>query len=446
MNIALSLLLQVVLIALNAIFACAEIAVISMNEAKVEKLVSEGNKKAKKLSKLKAQPAKFLATIQIAITLAGFLGSAFAADNFSAPLVDLLVSAGIANEVNRAVFQKISVVLITLVLSYFTLVLGELVPKRLAMKKAEKLALGMSGMLYGISKIFAPMVWLLTASTNGVLRLFGVDPNEVDEEVSEEDIRLMVDAGSETGAIDIEEKEMIQNVFEFDDLSIEEFATHRTDVTFLWTDDSLEEWEKTIAASSYTSYPVCGETADDIVGILNTKEYFRLSDRSRESIMENAVKPAFFVPITLRADVLFKQMKEAKTHIAVVLDEYGGVFGIVTMNDILEQIVGDFNSDDPSEEEEAPEIESIGENVWRISGTAPIDEVNEMLSLDLPTDEYDTFGGFVFGSYGSVPSDGVEFTIDVDVLHIEVTEIKEHRIENAIVTRTEPIQEETEDE
>jgi len=312
MSIIFPLLLQVFLIFLNAVFACAEIAIISTNDAKVEKMVAEGNKKASKLLRLKENPAKFLATIQIAITLSGFLGSAFAADNFAGYLVDFMVKLGVANDESRAVFNSISVIVITLILSYFTLVFGELVPKRLAMKKSEGMALGMSGMLYTISKLFTPVVWLLTVSTNAVLRLFGVNPNEEDEEVSEEDIRLMVDASSEKGVIDVEEKEMIQNVFEFDDLSVDEFSTHRTEISFLRIEDTDEDWESTIIESSHSAFPVCGETVDDILGVIFAREYFRSKDKSKDYLMKNVMKPAYFVPSNLKADILFKQMNEKK--------------------------------------------------------------------------------------------------------------------------------------
>ena len=327
------IILQIVLIALNAIFACAEIAVLSINETKLERMADDGNKKAKRLFKLTREPAKFLATIQVAITLSGFLGSAFAADNFSEPLVDWVVSLGV--NIPKATLDAVAVVLITLILSYFTLVFGELVPKRVAMKRSEQLALGISGLVSGISSVFKPIVWFLTVSTNAVLRLIGIDPNEADEDVSEEEIRMMVDAGSEKGAIDQQEKDFIQNVFEFDDLTAEEIATHRTDITILWIEDSMGVWEQTIHDSRHTLYPVCEESADNVVGILNAKDYFRLSEKSRDTVMREAVKPAFFVPATIKADVLFRNMRQTRNSMAVVLDEYGGVVGIVTLNDLI---------------------------------------------------------------------------------------------------------------
>ena len=317
------ILFQIFLILLNAVFACAEIAVISINDNKLASMAAQGDKRAKRLAALTAQPASFLATIQVAITLSGFLGSAFAADNFSERMVKALIGLGVT--ISPAALDTISVIFITLILSYFTLIFGELVPKRLAMKNAEVLALSMSAMIYWISKMFAPIVFALTASTNQVLKLLGIDPNSEDKELSEEEIRMLVDVGSERGVIAPEEKEMIQNVFEFDDLIVGDFATHRTDIIMLWADDSDEEWERVISESRFAKYPVCKETVDNVIGILNTKDYFRLKDRTREAVIRNAVVPAFFIPESICADVLFRQMKQSRNHFAVVLDEYGGM-------------------------------------------------------------------------------------------------------------------------
>lgn len=424
--------LQFILIMLNAIFACAEIAIISMNDNKLAKLAAEGDKRAIRLATLTQQPARFLATIQVAITLSGFLGSAFAADNFSDKLVDFLVSLGV--KINVATLNSISVVVITLILSYFTLVFGELVPKRIAMKKAESLALGMSSLISFISKLFAPIVWLLTASTNGLLRLLGIDPNEEDEEVTEEEIRMMVDAGSEKGTIDFVEKEMIQNIFEFDDLTIGEICTHRTEVSLLWTDETVEQWESTIHQSRHSLYPVCNESVDDIVGVLNAKDYFRLENKTYDRIMETAVRPAFFVPESIKADVLFRSMKKSRNYFAIVLDEYGGMSGIITMSDLVQQLVGEIDDEDLLERE--LKIELIDSQTWNILGNTPLDDVAKQLKVSLPTEEYDTFGGFIFGTLGTIPEDGSQFEIEVNGLTIKVIEVKDHRVEKAVVCLT----------
>lgn len=433
------LFLQVILIALNAVFACAEIAVISINSTRLEQLTEQGNKRAAKLERLTNRPAKFLATIQVAITLSGFLGSAFAADNFSDLLVKQLLELGVP--VPAATLDAISVILITLVLSYFTLVFGELVPKRLAMKQAEKLALAMAGMLNFVSKLFSPIVWVLTASTNGILRLCGIDPNAEEDEVSEEEIRMMADAGSKKGVIDREENEIIQNLFEFDDLTVGEFATHRTEISLLWTDETLEQWEKTIHESRHSMYPVCDETVDNVLGVLNVKDFFRLRGKPMDYIIKHAVKPAQFIPESVCADVLFRRMKVSRNHFAVVLDEYGGMVGIVTMNDLLEQLVGDLE-DDLSEIEDEPKMEQLDSATWRVDGGIDLEIAAQKLEVELPVDEYDTFGGFVFGVYGSIPSDGTRFELDTHNLHIKVVSIKDHRLVRAIVCKMETEEEE----
>lgn len=426
--------LQIALIFLNAVFACAEIAVLSVSETKVERLASEGNKKASKLARLISQPARFLATIQVAITLSGFLGSAFAADNFAVYLTGWLYDGLGWHTFSRDTVNTLSVIIITVALSFVTLVLGELVPKRIAQKKSEKLALGMSGMIRSISIVFAPVVWLLTVSTNGVLRLLGIDPREEAEEVSEEEIMMMVDAGGEKGTIGKDEQELIENVFEFDDTSADDIATHRTDIALLWMEESMEEWEKTISETEYTLYPICDESVDNVVGILNTKSYFRLKDKSRENVMENAVKQPYFVPETVKADLLFRNMKHTKNAMAVVLDEYGGMSGIVTMTDLVEQLVGDL--EDGGEDDVAePMLEKIDDETWELNGYVPLEEVAEETGLlDLPADEYDSFGGYVFGMLGSIPDDGTSLELDSGGLHIRVVEINDHRIEKALIT------------
>ena len=434
-SIGFLLFLQLVLIALNAVFACAEIAVISMNDAKLAKLCSEGDKRAMRLARLTSQPDRFLSTIQVAITLSGFLGSAFAADNFSDIIVDWLISLGVT--LPRATLNSVAVVLITLILSYFTLIFGELVPKRVAMRKAESLALGISGLISTISMLFKPIVWFLTASTNGVLRLLGIDPNEEDNEVSEEEIRIMVDVGSEKGAIDPEEKQLIQNVFEFDDLSAGEIAVHRTEVEMLWLEDSEDTWHETIKNGSHTIYPICDGSVDKVVGLLNSKLYFRLENTDRALVMEKAVKEPYFVPENVKADLLFKNMKASHNFFAVVLDEYGGMSGIITMNDLIEQIVGDFEPEEA--EASAPlDIEEIslnGERAWNIHGWAVLEDVEKALGISFEDCDCDTFGGWVFGEIGSVPRDGARLELKAQGLIIRLKKIEDHQLALAVVTK-----------
>ncbi len=436
------ILLQVVLIFLNAIFACAEIAVISMNDTKLAKMAAEGDKRAIRLERLTNQPARFLATIQVAITLSGFLGSAFAAENFSGMLVDWVISLGVKAPIQ--VLDSIAVVLITIVLSYFTLVFGELVPKQIAMRKAETLALGLSGLIHSISKLFAPIVSFLTFSTNNILRLFGIDPNAEDDEVSEEEIRMMVDVGTEKGTIDHEEREFIQNVFEFDDLTADELVTHRTDVAFLDLEDSMDVWKAIIFSTRHTRYPVCDGSPDRVVGILNAKEYFRLEEKSREKVMEVAVVPAYFVPDTVKADTLFRNMKKGNHQLAVVMDEYGGMTGIITMNDLVEQLVGDLGTDAVVEEE--PLIEQVNDNTWAVHGSASLEEISEVIGVMVESEDYDTLNGLIFSTLGTIPEDGTDIELSVAGLYIKVTEIENHQVEMAIVKKVQSPAEVGEDE
>lgn len=427
----LMILLQVILICINAFFACAEIAVISINDTKLARMAESGDKRAVRLQKLTDQPSRFLATIQVAITLSGFLGSAFAAENFSDPIVKWLVGLGV--KMPEAALDTLVVILITVILSYFTLVFGELVPKRIAMRKAEQLGLVMSGVISVISIIFKPIVSVLTASTNGVVRLLGINPNEEDEEVGEEEIKMMVDAGNEKGTIDTQEKEFIQNVFEFDDITAGDIITHRTELTLLYKEDSAEEWESTIYKSKFSRHLVCSETADNVIGILHVRRYLQLKDKSIENAMKEAVTPAYFVPENVKADVLFKNMKNTHNKLAVVLDEYGGLCGIVTINDLVEQLVGDLGDESPEENTE-DFIEKVGECSWRAGGRTELEDLSEALGVEIYDEEYDTLNGYIFHNLGAVPKDGSRVKVETDRLIIQVTEVKDHQVKAANIT------------
>ncbi len=418
-----AIILQVILIFLNAVFASAEIAVLSTNTAKLEKLSEQGNKKAKRLLILTSNSSKFLSTIQVAITLAGLLGSAYAADNFAEPLVGLLLSLGIT--LSAETLKTICVFLITILLSFFSIVFGELVPKRVAMKHAEKMALGLSGVLMFVSRFFAPFVWILTKSTNGMLRLFGINPNEAEEAPSEEEIIMMVESGSEGGTIDSEEHEMIQNVFDFDDTAVSEICTHRMDVTFLNKNDSLEIWKRTIMETGHIYYPVIGEDADDVIGILNVKKFYCSAYCSVAEVIENIVEKPYFIPEYVKADVLLRNMKKTRNYFAVIIDEYGGTSGIITITDILEILVGDIGE---SEEESMEEVRKIADNTWKIMGSASIDEVKDALDIQMEHESCETFSGYILGLLGIVPDDGAKIETETECLYISVDLVKEHRI------------------
>lgn len=429
------ILLQLVFIFLNAIFACAEIAVISMNDNRLAQLTAAGDRRAQRLSRLTAQPAGFLATIQVGITLVNLLSSAVATENFSDRLSGWFLQLGLA--VPKTAVHILSMTVITVLLTYFTVLLGELIPKRLAMKKAESIALGMSGLIYWVSKAFTPAVWLFTVSTNGLLRLMGVDPNSAEDSNPEEEIRMLLDAGKQQGTIQPEEQSMIQNIFEFDDLSAEDLMTHRTEVVLLWLEESDEQWEQTIYRNRHSAYPICDGSPDKVVGILDAGRYLRLKDTSRKSVMLHAVKPAYFVPESVRADVLFQTMKKTHTYFAVVVDEYGGMSGVVTISDLLEQLVGDLDEDDDSLAKAQPAIQRLDDLTWCIRGVAPLDEVSARLGVSLPAEEYESFNSFVFSLLGMIPSDGSTPELEACGLTIKVTQIRGHRLESAVVRLSE---------
>ena len=431
-----------VLIIINGFFSCAEIAVIQIGEGKLKKLSEEGNQKAKRLLKFKEDPSRFLSTIQVAITLAGFLSSAFASESF-AGMVDQLVRRFFP-ALSLDVIHPISIVLITILLSYLSIVFGELVPKRLAQVYTEPIALFITPVLGLVSILSTRLVFLLSASTNSILRLIGINPDEDSNQISEEDILMMVDEGMEKGTIESTENEFIQNVFEFKDLTVEEVCTHRTDVAMLYIEDTDRQWRRTIHEHRFACYPICGEDDDDIIGILNTKDYFRLNDLSRPNVMKNAVDRPFFVSQNMKVSDLFDTMKKERKYYAVVLDEYGGMTGIVTLHDLIEALVGDLHEEDELPEPEP--IEAIGDNEWIILGSADLEDVNEALKIHLDLEAADTFGGYIMGILGKVPEDGSSFHLDTDNLSIDVAYIKNHRIGKTVVRLLTPPEKEEEEE
>ena len=426
------LLLQLVLILFSGWFAATEVAILSLNELKLRTDAEEGDKVAAKLLKLTEAPNKFLSTIQVCITLAGFLGAAFAAQAFSEPLMQWLVNLGVTLEAE--LLHTLCVVAITLILAFFTLLLGELTPKRIAMHYPDHMARMGLKVITICSVLFAPIVWLLSVSTNGLLLLLGIDPNAEEEEVTEEDIRALVDMGEESGAIEEAEKEMIENIFEFNNLTAENVMTHRTDVTAIWVD---EEWDvilQTIRETGLSRFPVYNEDMDDIIGTLNTRVFLLNMQTEHPRTLREMIREAYFVPSTVQADMLFRNMQMKQVHMAIVVDEYGGVSGIVTMEDLLEEIVGNiYDEFDPQAE---AEITRVDEDTWRISGQAALEDVADALSVELPLEEdYDTFGGLIFSQFTIIPEDGSQPEVDCHGLHIVVEKIEDHRVEKALVTK-----------
>ena len=429
------LLLQVILILVNAFFAMTEIAVISLNAGKLRMMAEEGDRSAPKLLKMVEEPSGFLSTIQIAITLSGFLGAAFAGDAFAEVLTDWLLGLGVG--LPASVLNTVSLVAVTIILSYFTLVFGELVPKRIAMQKPMQVAKISCGVVRGIAAILRPAVWLLSVSTNGLLRLMRLSTKAEEETVTEEEIRMMVDLGEARGTIERDEGEWIDNVFDFGESMARDLMTHAGDVTAFPADAEDQEILQAIRKTGLSRYPVYDGDLNHVLGILNARVFLldRAGDHPRP--LRELLQSAYFVPDTLNAATLLRDMQSRKVHIAVVIDEYGDTAGIVTMEDLLEEIVGNiYDEFDPSEPEE---IEEVSPGVWRVSGGADIEEVAEALDVDLPEDrEFDTLGGLVFSQLHTIPRGGPVPDVEAYGLHVHVDQVEGFRIVSATVRKCAP--------
>ncbi len=408
-DVPLRILLLVLLTLCNAFFAAAEIALLQINETRYKKLAEEGDKKAKKIVKMLSNSANFLSTIQVGVTLSGFLSSAFAADSFADALAGLVIK-GIPTA-NRSVIRVIAVIVITFLLSYFTLVFGELVPKRLAMKKCDRVARFSVGPLRFTGIVFLPFVKLLSGSVNLVLRILGIDPNEKDDDVTEEEILLMVNEGQEQGNIDDDESELINNVFEFDDTTCGDIMIHRTEIVALPEDVSFERLIEVAKEERYSRIPVFRDSIDNIVGIIHIKSLIGLDAEHFD--IKNMLLPVVFVPESQKIDDVLDVLKKNKSHLAVVLDEFGGTAGIITMEDIIEELVGTIQ-DEYDDQEELTEnlVEKTGENEYTISGHAEIDGLNDELGIEIESEDYNTLSGFAVDMLGEIPPENShpEFT------------------------------------
>ena len=412
------LIILAVLIFLNAFFAASEIAFISLNDTKIEKQAKDGNKKAKQIEKMLKTPSKFLATIQIGITLAGFLSSAFASDTFAEKLAPILFQC--MPFFSLGVWKSISIIIITIILSFFTLVFGELVPKRLAMKNYEKIAFGTIGIIRAISIITSPFVKFLTLVTNSISKLFGVGENE-EESVTEEEIKMMVDQGEEKGTIKEEEKELINNVFEFNDITASEIMKHRKDIFAVDINISNDELKEEYR---YSRIPVYDETIDEIKGILYIKDVLKNIGKKNFKV-KNVVKDAYFVSQTRLINEVFKELQKNKMQIAIIIDEYGGTAGLITMEDILEELVGDIYDEYDKEEKE---FEKIDENTYIIVGSMPIYDVNKLLNANIPEGDYDTLSGFLQEKLGRIPEEEENPIIETKEVTYKIEKYEDKRI------------------
>ncbi len=432
-ELAVKLILLAVLILVNAFFAMSEIAIISLNDAKMEKMADEGHKKAKLVLKLTSNSTKFLSTIQIGVTLAGFLSSASAATAFAAMLTDAITKV---IDVSESIIAPVSVVVITLIISYFSLVFGELAPKRIGMQVPEKVAFAVVKPLLVISKITTPFVKFLSLSTNAVVRILGFDPNADEEVVTEEEIRMMVDVGGEKGVIEDAQKEMINNIFEFDDLDAGDIMTHRTDVIAADINTvTLDEFMGLAIEYGRSRIPLYDEDIDNIVGIVYVKDLLKYVGKEvkAKGTLKNIMREPYFIPETKACGELFKEMSSRKIQMAVVVDEYGGTAGILTLEDIVEAIMGNIQDEYDQEDEE---ISKIDDNTFTVDGTIDIEEIDELIGKDLPEGDYETLAGFIMDELQCIPKDGEMNEVIFENVKFTVLKVDDKRIEKIKVEIT----------
>ncbi|UOQ86733.1 hemolysin family protein [Gracilibacillus salinarum] len=428
----LSFIILIVLILINAFFAASEISLVALNDNKIKKRAEQGDKKSEKLQALLAEPGRFLATIQIGITLAGFMASAFAADRFAGPLAEWLVDIGVP--VSLSLLQSIAVVTITILLSYFTLVIGELVPKQLALQKAEAIAYKTITPLSILFKVSFPFVKILNVSTNLIVKMFGVDPNAKQEEANEEEIRMLVDIGGERGTIENDEKRMIHNIFEFNDKTVSDVMTHRTDISAIDKEDSTEEILTIINEKRYTRFPVYDGDIDHIVGILHIKEMFTFL-QTKENSWHHLLRKPYYVMESQPIDTAFQDMKKHNIHIAIVVDEYGGIDGLVTIEDMVEEIVGEILSEHhlPGEDESSS-LKKVNEHQYEVEGTTNLYLLEDAFHLELPSEEFETVNGFMVNQLGYIPKLEERPTITYKNVTFKTVEMSDYRIEKVLIT------------
>ncbi len=426
-GIVLKIIFLFILVMINGFFAMSEIAIISLNDNKIDKMANEGNKKAKQIQRLTKNSSSFLSTIQIGVTLAGFLTSASASQSFVDMLSGAILRTGVQTHIPAGVISGFSLVVITMIMSYFSLVLGEIVPKKIGMQSPEKVSFAVAGMLTVFAKLATPLVKVLSISANGIVRIFGIDPNANLESVTEEEIRMMVDVGEEHGVIEDVQKEMINNIFEFDDINVGDIMTHRTDMAAVEADEPLEEVISIAIEDGYSRIPVYDDDPDNIIGIVYIKDLLKYigNDLPEGKKLRDIMRDAYYVPESMRCGELFKEMTDSHVQMAVVVDEYGGTAGIVTFEDLLESIVGNIQDEYDNEEEE---ISKIDETTFTIDGVTDIEEVNELIGSKIPEGDYDTLAGFLISNLGFLPKDGEMDEVFYKNLKFTVLNVEDRRI------------------
>lgn len=421
-NLITQILILVLLTFINAFFSCAEMAMVSINKNKVKRLVEEGNKKAELIQSFQDEPTKFLSTIQVAITLAGFFSSASAATGFSEPLGEWF------SEYHIPYSNQISLILITMILSYFTLVLGELVPKRVALKNPEKISMFVVKPVILISKIASPFISFLTFSTNLIMKLFGSDTNNLGDKISREEIKQLIKEGQVSGSINKKEKEMLDSIIEFDETLAKEVMTPRINVFSININEPLEEYIGELLEAKYSRIPVYEDDIDNVVGVIYIKDFLRevIKKGPQQVDLKEILTKPYLVPDSKNIDELFKEMQQSKIQIAILIDEYGGFSGIVTLEDLVEEVMGDIEDE---YDNNSPMIHKIDNSTYIIDGLLSIDELNYKLDLNISTGNYETISGLLIENMGEIPTEQDNRTMEIDGLLFKIEAVKGKRID-----------------
>lgn len=440
-NTVIQISILIILILVNAFFAMSEIALITINDNKMKKLAESGDKRAKKIVRLIENSSNFLATIQVGVTLSGFLTSASASQSFSSNLADALSFLPIS----KSFISALSTFIITVILSYFSLVLGELVPKKIAMQKSEAISYKVVGILQAVATIFKPFIKFLSASTNFVVKILGFNPNASEETVTEEEILMMVDVGNEKGVIEKNAKNMIANIFDFDNTTLSEVMTHRTDMVAVEDTSSIRQAVNIAISTGYSRIPVFKEDLDNIIGIVYVKDLLKYvcDVLPEDTKLVDIMRKPMFVPETKKCDELFAEMTSSKTQIAIIIDEYGGTEGIITMEDLVESIVGNIQDEYDNEEEE---ILKEDDNTFTVDGLATIYEISDLIDIDLPEGDYDTIAGLIVEKLGRIPSEDEHPSITIDDFTFTVKEVSDKRISKVLITHNVPSSNDTDNQ
>ncbi len=414
------------LLLLNGLFVMSEMAVVSSRKARLQQLANEGSRRAARALKLAQDPTKFLSTVQIGITLIGILLGAVGGSALAAPLADVFQTIPLTETSAHAVAFGLIVVVITTL----TLLVGELVPKRIALHNPERLAGAISGPMSALATLFTPLVWLFSRGTELMLKLIGIRPN-LEPPVTQEEIQLLIDQGTEAGVIDETEQDMVEGVFSLNDSRVYSLMTPRTEIVWLDIKDTADEIRRKIFESPYSRFPVCRDSLDTVLGIVKARDLLAPPGlSSQEFRLKDKLRPAFYVPETMLASRALEVFKEKHAELMLVIDEFGSLQGLLTLNDIIEEIVGDIEAEAQATQRQ--------DGSWLLDGLLPIDDFKEIFKVDkLPHEsEYESLSGFVMMSLGRVPQAADHF--EWNGLRFEVMDMDGRRVDKVLVTTLPP--------